>query len=217
MQFFLLIFGGVVIGLVVAAPIGPVNLICIRRTLAYGPLNGFFSGLGAALGDGMFAVITAFGLTAVSQLIEGYELPLKVAGGLMLLGFGIHSFRAEVTDPRSDCPIAVREKGSSTLFGAIASTFALTITNPATLIGFTALFAGLGSIAGGAATFGAAALTVLGVLAGSAAWWFAITTFTGIFHRSINARVMRRINHASGVVVTCFGLYVLGHLAFDFF
>lgn len=212
MQYFLLVLGGVIIGLLVAAPIGPVNLICIRRTLAYGSLNGFFSGLGAALGDGVFAIVSAFGLTVVSQWIEGYAFYVKLAGGLMLLGFGIHNFRAEVTDPRYDCPIELKERGSSTLFGAIASTFALTITNPATLIGFAALFAGLGGLVNERATFLAAALTVIGVLAGSVGWWFTITTLTGTFHRHIDAAVMRRINHISGVLVTLFGLLVLGDL-----
>src|SRR5436305_6002381 len=96
MNVLLLIAGGIAIGLIVAAPIGPVNLICIRRTFFYGPMNGFFSGLGAALGDGVFAVITAFGITAISHWIVGYSTPLKIAGGLMLIGFGLHIFRGVV-------------------------------------------------------------------------------------------------------------------------
>src|SRR5882757_8273650 len=97
MYVLLLISTGIVIGLVVAAPIGPVNLICIRRTLAYGPVNGFISGLGAAFGDGIFATIAAFGLTAAAQLIQGYSTPLKLIGGAMLIGFGIHIFNADVS------------------------------------------------------------------------------------------------------------------------
>ena len=214
MEYFLLIFGGMIIGLLVAAPIGPVNLICIRRTLAYGPLNGFYAGLGGALGDGIFAVVTAFGLTAIAHLIEGYAVPLKIVGGLVLIGFGIHSFRAEVTDPRG-CPITLKEKGDSTLFAAIASTFVLTITNPATLLGFAAFFTGLTTIAGTRATFFSAGLTVLGVIAGSAAWWFAVTTITGVFHRQIDAKLMHRINHISGVIVTLFGLVILTDTMLD--
>ena len=216
MDYFLLFLGGMIIGLLVAAPIGPVNLICIRRTLAYGPLNGFFSGLGGALGDGIFAVVTAFGLTAIAHLIEGYAVPLKVVGGIVLIGFGIHSFRAEVTDPRG-CPVTLKEKGDSTLFGAIASTFVLTITNPATLLGFAAFFTGLTTITHGRATFFSAAVTVFGVIAGSAAWWFAITTISGVFHHQIDAKVMHRINHISGVLVTVFGLAVLADVFFAIF
>jgi threonine/homoserine/homoserine lactone efflux protein len=215
-NFLLLFVAGMIIGFLVAAPIGPVNLICIRRTLAYGPLNGFFSGLGGAAGDGVFAAISAFGLTAISHVIQGYATPLKLVGGILLIAFGIHNFRAEVTDPRG-CPINLREKGSSTLWGAIASTFALTITNPATLIGFAAVFTGIGTLAEGQATFFAAAVTVLGVITGSASWWFAVTTITGVFHHHIDEGVMHRINHISGVIVTFFGVLVLSDIFFDFF
>ena len=212
MHALILIVSGIVIGLVVAAPIGPVNLICIRRTLAYGPVNGFFSGLGAALGDGVFAIVTAFVLTAASKWIEGYSTLLRLAGGLMLLGFGLHIFRSDVSILRDD-EGGLRENGSSSLVRTIASTFALTITNPATLFGFTALFAGLGSLAGGEASFIDAALTVAGVIAGSSIWWFTVTTFVGIFHHHIDARVMRNINHVFGIAVTGFGVVVLGNLA----
>jgi len=211
------IFIGAVIGVLVAAPIGPVNLICIHRTLAYGSLNGFFSGLGGAVGDGVFAAISAFGLTAVARLIEGYSMPLKLVGGLILIGYGIYNFRAQVTDPREGCPVETKAAGDSTLGAAIAGTFALTITNPATLIGFTALFAAFGSIYGEDASFGAAAAVVLGVFAGSAIWWFSITTLTGTFHRHIDANAMRRINHISGIIVMIFGVIVLADLFFRIF
>ncbi len=212
MDFLYLIGGGIVIGLIVAAPIGPVNLICIRRTFFYGPLNGFFAGLGAALGDGVFAIITAFGITAIAQWIEGYSTILKIAGGLMLVGFGLHIFRADVALLRDAEGGPARENATS-LPGTILSTFALTIANPATLFGFTALFAGLGSLSGPRVTFAAAAVTVAGVIAGSTIWWFTLTTIVGIFHRHINTGVLRNINHVFGLVVTLFGIVVLGDLA----
>ena len=121
---------GIVIGLIVAAPIGPVNLICIRRTLQYGFLNGFLSGLGAALGDGLFAIVTGFGLTAISQWIEGLSTALQLAGGTLLLCFGLYTYFSKPPariDPKSEDG----EKSASTLVRAIVSTFALTITNPA--------------------------------------------------------------------------------------
>ena len=213
MYFLFLFAGGIIIGLVVAAPIGPVNLICIRRTFVYGPLNGFVSGLGAALGDGVFAVVTAFGLTAISQGIEGYSTVLKLAGGLMLLGFGLHIFNADVSVLRDAETGQPRDNGSRSMIRTIASTFALTITNPATLFGFAALFAGLGSLAGGRTTFFDAAVTVLGVVWGSSFWWFALTTIVGIFHRHIDTRIMRNINHVFGIAVTGFGIVVLADLA----
>ena len=216
-SYVLQIFGGAIIGVLVAAPIGPVNLICIQRTLAYGSLNGFVSGLGGAVGDCVFAAISAFGLTAVARLIEGYSMPLKLVGGLILIGYGIYNFRARVADPRDGCPVQIKKAGDSTLGAAIAGTFVLTITNPATLIGFTALFAAFGSIYGEDASFGAAAAVVLGVFVGSAFWWFSITTITGTFHRQIDAQAMRQINRVSGVIVAIFGLVVLSDLFFGIF
>jgi threonine/homoserine/homoserine lactone efflux protein len=214
MDYLFLIISGAVIGVIVAAPIGPVNLICIRRTLAFGPLHGFLSGLGAALGDGIFAIITAFGLTAIAQLIEGYSTPLQIVGGVMLLGFGWHTFHA---DPKCVQDKLGPQVGELPFFARVVrdvfSTLALTLTNPATMLGFAALFAGLGSIVDEKASFLAAAVTVGGVVAGSAGWWFLITTVTAIFHKRIDSTIMRRVNQISGVVVAAFGLAVLGHLA----
>lgn len=209
-----LIVSGIVIGLIVAVPIGPVNLICIRRTLAYGPLNGFVSGLGAALGDGVFAVVTAFGLTAIAQLIEGFYIPLQIVGGFLLIFFGIRTFWAH-PKPLAlvEDPLAAKAKGKRTLFGAMASSFALTITNPATMLGFTALFAGLGGFAGNEASFIDAAVVVGGVFAGSALWWLTLTAFVGLFHTKIDERVMRWINWISGFLVAAFGVGVLVHVS----
>ncbi|HEY5239047.1 MAG TPA: LysE family transporter, partial [Rhizomicrobium sp.] len=166
--------------------------------------------LGAATGDGAFAVVTGFGLTAVAQIIEGYSIILQVAGGIMLVAFGIHTF---VASPNVDELKRMKEdEGASTLMRSMAATFALTITNPATLFGFAALFAGLNGLAGGDASFVATAIVVGGVIAGSILWWFALTTFVGLFHRSITDNVMKIINHVSGVVITLFGAAVLGHL-----
>ena len=212
MYYLFLFSGGFIIGLVVAVPIGPVNLICIRRTLSYGTLSGFLSGLGGALGDGVFASVTAFGLTAISQLIEGYSKPLQLLGGIMLLGFGLTVFQSDVSVLRDAEGAPVREKPPS-LLRMMLSTFALTIANPATLFGFTALFAGFGSLAGEGTTFLDAGITVLGVFAGSTTWWFMLTTFVGIFHGHIDTGVMRTVNHIFGVLVSGSGAFVLGNLA----
>ncbi|HUO90970.1 MAG TPA: LysE family transporter [Rhizomicrobium sp.] len=210
MDYIYLIVSGIVIGLIVAVPIGPVNLICIRRTLAYGPINGFMSGLGAAVGDTVFAIVTGFGLTVIAQLIEGYSSYLELVGGGMLIYFGAHTFVAKVE--ALDDRLASKEKGTSTLFRAMASTFALTITNPATLLGFAALFAGLGGLAGGHPNLLSAAFVVIGVAAGSTLWWLALTAFVGLFHASINDHVMELINKGSGIAVIGFGIAVLIHL-----
>lgn len=214
MDYLLLILSGVVIGVIVAAPIGPVNLICIRRTLAYGSLHGFLSGLGAALGDGVFAIISAFGLTAIAQLIEGYSVALEFLGGILLLGFGWYTYHADPKCARDALGAPVRDLPFfARVVRDVVSTFALTITNPATLLGFAALFAGLGSITGEEASFLTAAVTVGGVVAGSAAWWFTVTTITAIFHKRIDDKIMLYINRISGIAVGLFGIAVLVHLA----
>jgi threonine/homoserine/homoserine lactone efflux protein len=210
-----LIISGVIIGLIVAVPIGPVNLICIRRTLAFGPLNGFMSGLGASVGDTVFAIVTGFSLTVIAQLIRGYSSWIELAGGAMLVYFGLHTFFARVVARLEDKES--KEQGASTLLSAMASTFALTITNPATLLGFAALFAGFGGLAGGHPNIMSAAFVVIGVAAGSTLWWLVLTTFVGLFHASISDRVMLIINRGSGFAIAGFGAAVLVHLAVKLF
>jgi threonine/homoserine/homoserine lactone efflux protein len=214
MNTIVLIFSGMVIGVIVALPIGPVNLICIRRTLALGPMNGFVSGLGAAIGDGIFAIITAFGFTAVSQWINGFSPTLELTGGVLLIIFGVSTYFSDPLHGRGVEKVASRQVSAPSLVRAFASTFALTITNPATLFGFAALFAGLGGISQSSASFGDASFVVIGVVAGSTLWWFTLTTIVGYFHARIDASVMKIINHGSGVLVALCGLLVLGHLIF---
>lgn len=211
MDHFWLIASGIVIGVMVAAPIGPVNLICIRRTLAYGVPNGFVSGLGAAAGDAVFAAVIAFGLTAVSQLIEGFGWGLQLAGGVILLVFGFRTFFAEPTTAAVRDGRAITDRRSG-LPGAMASTFALTVTNPATLLAFIGLFGGLGAVAGREGTWMTALVLVAAVFVGSSLWWLALTSFTGLFHGQLNQHRMRRINQASGVIIGAFGFIVLGDL-----
>ena len=212
MHYLLLIFSGIVMGLIAAVPIGPVNLICIRRSFAFGPLNGFVSGLGAALGDGVFAAITGLGLTWVAQLIEGYATIIELIGAALLVFFGYRAFRAPAPARMEEDSGEPGDRGGSTLGGAIVSTFALTITNPATLLAFTAMFAGLGGLAGGAGSYSDAAFVVAGVVGGSAGWWLALTSVIRLYQARINAGTIRLINQISGALVTIFGLVVLVNL-----
>src|SRR5690606_30098521 len=130
------------------------------------------SGIGAALGDGVFAAVTGYGLTWAAQLIEGYSGIIQFVGGMMMLVMGYHSVKAGVPpDSPSDCPIkAEKDRAGASLIKAVASTFALTITDPASLFFFAGMFASLGSCAGGPGNFNDTSLIVLGVVAGSAGW-----------------------------------------------
>jgi len=202
------------IGLVVAAPIGPVNLVCIRRTLTFGALNGFLSGLGAALGDGVFAMVASFGLSAVSELVMHYESWFKVPGGLLLVALGAHTFYHE--------PIELNGKDKTTAFAGaqdlphtVASTFILTVTNPATLVAFTAIIAGGANDLGYQHTAPAAGLFVLSVISGSALWWFLLTLLIGMLHGQISSAWLDRINKISGALIGLSGLGLLLTLLFE--
>jgi threonine/homoserine/homoserine lactone efflux protein len=212
MIYFYLVISGVILGLIAAVPIGPVNLICIRRTLL-GPPNGFVSGLGAALGDGIFAAITGFGLTWIAQLIEGYATIIELIGGAMMVWMGYRTF---VSPPVPRCVDVKPDSEGTNLMRATVSTFALTVTNPVTLLSFGVMFASLGGLAGGAGSFHDASFVVAGVVGGSAGWWLALTTVIGLFHTKIDESVMRMINRICGVLVMACGLVVLTHLAIKY-
>ena len=210
MNYLLLIGVGVIMGLIAAVPIGPVNLICIRRSFAFGPANGFVSGLGAALGDGFFAAITFFGLTWVAQMIQSYEPMIEVVGGALLVWLGAHALLSPMAAKMVESENC--DKAPSTLLRAMASTLALTITNPATLIAFASMFASFRGLAGGAESFVDAGFVVAGVVGGSAGWWLLLTTLIGFFHARITERTVRTINRISGTLVSLFGLAVLIHV-----
>jgi len=214
MDYVILILTGLVIGFIVAAPIGPINLICIRRTLAFGSLNGLISGLGAAAADGIFAAIIGFGLTAIRHWFEGWSATLQIAGGVLLLGFGIRTYLADPLHGRDVNRMGERERerapANRSLVRSFASTFAIAMSNPATLFAFAALFAGFGGIvASKHASWAEAGFVVAGVMVGSGLWWLTLTSIVGLLHARIDARVMRIITHVSGVVVSLFGLGML--------
>lgn len=215
MNLIIFVISGVIMGLIAAVPIGPVNLICIRRSFAFGPVNGFVSGLGAALGDGVFAVITFFGLTWIAQLIQSYDSIIEVVGGALLVWFGVHTLLSPVVGKVEDGDKT--DSGASTLLRAMVSTFVLTITNPATLIAFASMFASFRALVGGASSYGDASLVVAGVVGGSAGWWLCLTAVIGVFHARITDGTVRVINRGSGLLVALFGLAVLVHVSMKTF
>ncbi len=211
MDWLILIFSGIAIGIIVAAPVGPVNLICIRHTLAFGRLNGFLSGTGAALGDGVFAIVVAFGLTAVSSQIEDYFGVIKLLGGVLLLVIGIYTFFANprpfVAMPDSALP---DPRSPAHLGPTIATTFLLTVTNPATLIGFGALFSSwLGRGLTDNPSYATAGTMVGSVILGSMLWWAFLTGLMGLFHNQMTYRRLKLLNQGSGIIIMALGVGVL--------
>jgi len=212
MDWITLLSGGLVIGLVVAAPIGPVNLICIRRTLHYGQLNGFLAGLGAALGDGVFAVIAGFGVKWVFDVIQDMGVILKLGSAAILMFYGLRVF-ISATPPEimRNADGSIQRGSRGDLAGAFASTFALTITNPATMVGFATTFAAFREVVDFQTSSFATWVLIVSVIGGSVLWWFVVTAITGIFHNSIEQGSLRRMNQASGLLIFLTGAALLGY------
>jgi predicted secreted hydrolase/threonine/homoserine/homoserine lactone efflux protein len=196
-----LLLGGIVIGFSVAAPVGPIGVLCIRRTLTQGRLSGFVSGLGAATADAIYGCVAGFGLTVVSDLLIGQQTWFRLIGGLFLCYLGVKTLLAQPSEQ------AASANGGG-LVGAYASIFVLTLTNPMTILSFAAVFAGLG-IADTGGDYGSAAVLVLGVFVGSGLWWLLLSGIAGALRARLDARALRWINRISGVVITAFGLVAL--------
>lgn len=192
---------GLIIGFSIAAPVGPIGVLCIRRTLAEGRLCGLVSGLGAATADAIYGCIAGFGLTFISGFLVSQQLWLKLVGGGFLVYLGVRTF---LVRPAGQ---AASAKGSG-LFGMYASTFLLTLTNPMTILSFAAIFAGLG-LANTSGSYASAGVLVAGVFSGSAAWWLLLSGGVGIFRKKFNSDSLQWVNRISGLIITGFGLMAL--------
>jgi threonine/homoserine/homoserine lactone efflux protein len=193
---------GIAVGIVIAVPVGPVGVMCVRRTIFEGKRSGFVSGLGAATADALFGCIAAFGLTFVSDWLIGYHQWLRIAGGCYLLYVGGSALLAEPQSKQTSEPDA------EGLLRDFLSTFALTLTNPITILAFLGIFSALG-LSGADATFSRAAILVLGVWLGSLLWWLALTLGLGSLFRSFEARHLKWINRLSGIILLLSGAGLL--------
>ena len=195
-----LLLKGVVIGFSIAAPVGPIGVLCIRRSLADGPKIGLVTGLGAATADAAYGCVAGFGLTAISSFLFGQKLWLGLLGGLFLCYLGLRTFLSE---PAQE---AAETEGSGVL-AAYVSTLLLTLTNPMTILSFMAVFAGFGL--GGSTNYFNAIALVAGVFAGSALWWMLLSSGVGLFRARLGCGWMQAINRLSGGIIMAFGLYAL--------
>lgn len=194
-----LVLRGLFLGFSIAAPVGPVGLLCIRRTLSRGTAHGLISGLGAATADAFYGCIAGFGLTFVSDLLVGGQVWLRLVGGLFLCYLGVRAFLAGVA--RDAAP--AEERG---LAGAYTSTLFLTLTNPITILSFAAILAGAG---GGEVSWSKVAALVAGTFLGSALWWLTLSGLVGLLRHKFNPTALRWVNRLSGLAIAGFGLSML--------
>lgn len=195
---------GLAFGFILAATVGPMWVLCFRRTVAYGPLAGLASGMGIAAADAIYGAVAAFGLTAVSGFLLAHELWLGLAGAAFLLWLGVKTLAAA---PQAIDTTAMERLSPGAAF---ASTLGLTLTNPPTILAFVAIFAGLGLASSN--DYAAAALVVLGVFLGSASWWIVLAAGAGWLRGRIGPRLLRGINIASGLAILGFAAWQLARL-----
>ncbi|HCA79664.1 MAG TPA: lysine transporter LysE [Bacteroidetes bacterium] len=191
------LFKGLVIGFAMAVPIGPIGVMCIRKTLAEGHSRGLIIGLGAASADALYGGIAAFGLTFISDVIASQHVWLRLIGGGLLLFLGIRTFRARRKDP----VVPYDNKG---LLGSYISSFLLALTNPVTIFAFVAVFAAFGL--GHKLSLLSAGILVVGVFAGSCLWFLTIGYVATLFRKKLDAGGLRWVNRISGVLIILSGI-----------
>ena len=194
---------GLLIGLSIAATVGPMSVLCIQRTVNKGQLYGFISGLGIATADGVYGSIAAFGLTLITNFLLNEQIWIRLIGGLFLIYLGIKTMlsrpseRAVTLDMKSNSYIA-----------AYTSTFFLTLTNPLTILSFAAIFAGIG-VGSTSKNVISATAVVLGVFSGSTLWWIILTSAISLFRKKLNTQWLLWINRVSGAIIIIFGIVAL--------
>ena len=196
-------FKGMLIGFAIAAPVGPIGLLCVQRTLTRGRWAGLLSGVGAASADAVYGCIAGFGLASLAHLLLAWQMELQIIGGLFLLYLGWRTWWT----PPAGAQACVRPNRVG-LLGDYLSTLALTLANPVTVLAFLAIFAGLGLAAEGR-DFAAAGWLVLGVFAGSLLWWLLLVGGIGLLRGRLTPVALGGINRVSGALVAGFGLWAL--------
>lgn len=196
---------GLAFGFLLAATVGPMWVLCFRRTLAQGALAGFVSGMGIAVADGLYGAVAAFGLTAISGFLLRHSFWIGLIGGIFLVYLGAKCLVAAPVES----PAGGQERTS--LAKAFLSTLGLTLANPPTILAFVAIFAGLGLAAN--ADYAAAALVVLGVFLGSACWWLLLAAGAGQLREKMTRLrgpgLLRAVNVVSGVTILGFAVWQL--------
>jgi threonine/homoserine/homoserine lactone efflux protein len=201
---------GILVGIVVSAPVGPVNIICIGRALKYGFWPAMLAGFGAALGDSVLALIAAFGINAIADTVSEHVALIQFVGGAILIVFGARVMMSKPqASPRADAHMA------DSALRIMPTTFLITITNPGALLGFLAIFGGLvGNDMLPEGDYATAGLMVIAVGGGAFLWWAGLAAFVSRIRHLISNTTLRRINVVSGVLLTCLGALLIWRAAF---
>ncbi|MGZ5914624.1 MAG: LysE family translocator [Hyphomicrobium sp.] len=200
---------GILIGILVSAPVGPVNVLCIQRAIERGFWGGIAAGLGAMLGDGLVALCAALGVGAISGAVQYHRLTIQVLGGLVLFAFGARLFFAT---PRI-VPMAMGARAETLrdFVWDIPQTFLLTITNPGAVLGLFAIFGGVSSFVE-VESYVDALTIVAAVMGGSFLWWFSLSHLIGRFRHLLNEQRLRLINQITGLLLLGFGVLLIGEV-----
>jgi len=205
-----IIINGFIFGLVLAAPVGPVGVLCVQRTLSEGRLHGILSGLGAAFGDAIYGAIAAFGISAIELWIVDHQIALRTAGGIILL---LLAAKTLIVTTRRSSESRVGEVRTESLLQDFISTFLLAITNPITMLTFAGLFVTLGVTDAGE-SIGNASLLVAGVFTGSAMWWFALSFSANLARPYLDGGYQKWVSRVSAAILVGFGVYALATAQF---
>ena len=193
-----LLIGGIIVGLMIAVPVGPVNILCIHRTLEAGPRSGVISGLGAAAADMLYGGVAGFSITLVVQFLVREQFWIRFFGGILLVAIGIFYFfkRPE--------PLNAQKLDRAGSYSDLRSTFLLTLTNPTTVLSFLALLAALGM--GDQRRWWLTVFLVGGIFCGSMVWWILLSSIVNHFRNSFNDRIMLLMNRLAGLAIGGFGV-----------
>ncbi len=197
-----MLWKGLLIGFSIAAPVGPIGLLCIQRSISGGWLLGLISGLGAASADAIYGIIAAFGVTAVSSLLVEQQFWFRLIGGAFLCYLGVRTF---LSKPAEQSASAAKSAQPLRAYGSILF---LTLTNPITILAFAAIFAGVG-FGSASGSYASAALMVFGVFSGSMLWWTLLSGTIGLLHGKLRPQHLVWINRLSGVVLVGFGIVAI--------
>lgn len=191
------LFNGLLLGFSIAAPVGPIGILCLRKTLTQGRSFGFVAGLGAASADAIYGSVAALGLTIISQILIDYASWVQLIGALFLLYLAYRTFSSPVKHTEDS------DISRSDYLRTFVTTFFLTLTNPLTILSFIGIFAGLNMASGSVSSI----YLIVGVFIGSAAWWLLLSTVVGVLREMIGTKTMKLINLFSSLILLSFGIY----------